>query len=133
MHTRYFKFEFTNGALMFMTKEEALAYCKEKNTNITFDGLISFVNNPPRIRDNWRPGYDHALGREFRHRDERDRFVKEKGFIEGGRTKPKHGRVKQSGSKFVDDKTIKDAIDRGANISGNEAIALKQGKKLHVG
>ena len=125
MRTRYFKFEFTNGDIKFFTAEEARDYCTKKNTDITFDGLLRYVANPPRIKDAWKPGYDPVLGREFRHRDERDRLVKERGLVEAGRSP---GKPKEKRKSMVNDSMLKDFVDRGAEISGNEAIALKEGK-----
>jgi len=129
--TRYYKYEFSDGSLMFFSPEEAEAFLKKKkNIHTIFDGYKEELQNPPRIRDGFKPGYQHSLGREVSHYDEYKRICKERGCIIGGNDKPSPKKKVQK-SKYVNDSTLKNAVERGAKISGNEASALKKGVKFH--
>ena len=131
MRTRLYKYEFSNNSIRFLSPEEAVDFLeKDKSIHTIFDGYQYEIENPPRIRDGFKPGYQPNLGREVTHYDEYKRIVKEKGCIIAGNDRPGPKKKVQK-SKYVTDSSIRNAVERGAEISGNEAAALKKGVKIH--
>jgi hypothetical protein len=78
--------------------------------------------------DAFRTGYNPALGMEIKSPAHYKQVLKEKGLREVGNEKQKSAPVKKK--SYVDDEIIKQAVDAGASISGQEAAALKEGKSL---
>ena len=127
--TTYFRYAFSNGKIKFLTPEEAEKYSEENNVTILKDGLEEAINAPrQRIRDGFQAGWNPALGQYVQSKSEYKRILKQKGLVEMGYEMPKHQSKRKS--NFSDDK-IKQMVDRGAELSGNEIAALKAGKKLH--
>jgi len=129
--TRFFKYVFSNNSIRFLSPEEADKFLEEnEDIHTVFDGYRHEVANPPRIRDGFQPGYQPNLGREVTHYDEYKRIVKQKGCVIAGNDKPGL-RKKVQKSNYVTDSVLKNAVERGAKISGNEAAALKKGIGIH--
>ena len=129
VRTRYLKYVFSNGDIKFLTPSGAIEYSDKHNTKIEYDGYQMKIKHPPRIHDGFKKGYQIGLGMEVNHYDEYKRICKSRGLAEMGNEKLTF--KKDPSSKYIDDKVLKDAIDKGAEISGREAQALKDGVKLH--
>jgi len=129
--TRYYKYVFSDHSIKFLSPNEIDDYL-EQNPDIhtVFDGYNEELLDPPRIRDGFKPGYQHNLGREVTHYDEYKRIVKERGGVIAGNTRPDPKRKVQK-SKYINDSVLRNATERGAKISGNEAEALKKGISIH--
>ena len=127
--TRYYKFEFENGDLKFMTPEEAKMHSDFFNVKITYNGLEHQIKYPPRIHDGFKAGWQPGLGMEVQHYDEYKRICKAKGYEILGNDRPIAAKKEQK-AKYITDDAIKSAVQGGAQISGNEAAALKKGINL---
>lgn len=87
------------------------------------------TNKKAHIKDAWKPGFQPALGEYIDDKGRYNRRLKEKGLIEAGNEYVEPVTTKKEGN-YIDDSVIKQAVDSGANISGNEANGLKKGEKL---
>ena len=88
--TRYYRFDFSNGELKFMTRQEAIDYAHLKDIDITFDGCFKHMNAPRRsVRDGFQAGYNPALGKHVGGPREHAQELKRAGLIEMGKEKPK--------------------------------------------
>jgi len=128
--TRFYKYVFSDHAIRFLSPDEIEPFLeKNKGIHTVFDGYQEELKNPPRIRDGFKPGYQHNLGMEVRHYDEYKRICKQKGCVIAGNDRPKP-KKKAKKSKYINDSLLRNAVERGADISGNEASALKKGVKI---
>lgn len=130
MKTSYYSYHFSNGDIKFLTPQEAEQYEVDKNTQIIYNGFLDLIkkvssSRPIKI---WREQYSPGLGRYISTHTEYKNLLKERGLIEAGTEKPVHQSTIDK-SYFTDDK-IKEVIDSGAELSGNEISALKSGEKL---
>lgn len=85
------------------------------------------ANSHPK-GDGFKPGWHPGLNMEIRTNGQYQQVLKEKGMVEIGNEKQKPREMKKK-SAFTEE-IIKDAIDKGASISGREAGALLAGEKL---
>ena len=87
--TRYYRFDFSNGELKFMTPQEAVDYAHLKDIDIIMDGHYKFINAPRRsVRDGFQAGYNPALGKHVGGPREHARELKKAGLVEMGKEKP---------------------------------------------
>lgn len=85
------------------------------------------ANSHKAKTDGFQPGWHPALGMEIRTNGQYQQVLKERGMREVGNEKQDH---KKKETKVFTEEIIKDAIQSGANISGNEAAALVKGESL---
>lgn len=129
--TRYYKYVFSDNSIHFFTPEEAQEYISKcSSIYLVFDGFEEYIKDPPRIKDGFKPGWQPGLGIEVNSYGEYKKICKQKGYEIGGNDRPTPPKKEQK-SKIVNDSILKDLVQRGAQISGNEAEALKRGEKLH--
>ena len=82
------------------------------------------ANSHKKKTDGFQPGYHPGLGIEVRSHEQYQSELKARGLIEVGDQKQIE---KKKETKIFTDEIIKDAIDKGAELSGNE-IAMLQGE-----
>lgn len=123
-----------------MLDKDELRLLERENGKCTHNGWAVFmgVGEPSRLGviggsntrgDGFRTGYNPALGMEIKSPSHFKQVLKEKGLREVGNEKPSTGtKIKKS---YIDDEMIKQAVDSGAKISGQEASALIEGKSLN--
>ena len=100
---------------------EAIA---EKQVNRDF---VFFSNE----KGGFTSGYNHALGREVTTRGQYRKLLKEKGLVEMGNERNANQKMVNR-RKGIDDSLLKEAVERGAEITGQEAEALKKGELKHI-
>lgn len=108
---------------------------KEQHGKLVFNGFTDQLESLQLLRanshskgDGFKPGWHPGLNMEIRTNGQYQQVLKEKGMVEIGNEKQKTRETKKK-SAFTEE-IIKDAIDKGANISGREAGALLAGEKL---
>lgn len=105
----------------------------------TYNGWAEFmgVGQPSRLGviggsnsrgDAFRTGYNPALGMEIRSPSHFKQVLKEKGLREVGTEKPRDPGVKKK--SYISEEIVKQAIESGANITGQEADKLVKGESL---
>lgn len=99
--------------------------CLHNGYRAHLEGLTLLRANSHKAKtDGFKPGYHPALGIEIRTHEHYQRELKARGLVEVGNDRQEY---KKQDSRVITDDVIKDAIDKGAQISGNEAEALKSG------
>jgi len=92
-------------------------------------GCPSFKVAAPKKKDQvFRSGYHPGLKEYVKGPKHYSKLLKEKGLVECGNEAPSKKEKKASG---LSDSQIKEAVQGGAMLSGNEITALKNGEKLH--
>lgn len=71
--------------------------------------------------DGFKPGFHPGLGIEIRSNEQYQRELKARGLVEVGNEKQKE---KKKDFKVITEEVLKDAVDKGAQISGQEAKKL---------
>jgi hypothetical protein len=79
------------------------------------------ANSHKTKTDGFQPGWHPALGMEIRTNGQYQAELKARGMVEVGNEKQNH---KKKETKVFTEEVIKDAIDAGAEISGQEAKKL---------
>ena len=128
MRKRYFFYEFGNGYSTYLTAEEADEYAKKNKTKIIRDDCEREKNSFFRmVKDGFKSGWNPALGLYVRGKKHFGEILREKGLTEIGKEKVSQ---KFTGSlNPINDEVLKEAIGEfGADISGQEAEALKKGE-----
>lgn len=126
MRKVYFFYEFSDGFSRYMTGEEATKRAQETGATITRDDLKRSQEASVRMtKDGFQIGYNPALGMHIRGRKHYSQVLKERNLIEMGKERRKP--TERIERKLIDDEILKAAIDQGADISGREAEALKDG------
>lgn len=102
---------------------------KEKHGELVFNGFRDQLESLTLLRanshttgDGFKPGWHPGLNMEIRTNGQYQQVLKERGMVEVGNEKQKVKTQKKS-SAFTEE-IIKDAIQSGAEISGNEAKKL---------
>lgn len=127
MKYRMYFYEFSNGYSKWMTPVEAYKYSNENDVSIDQDGFDkdqkSFIRS---TKDGFQSGWHPSLGMHIRGKKHFNQVLKEKGLIEMGKEKvtPQERKKKN----YIDETGIKEAVDLGAEISGQEADALISGE-----
>lgn len=112
-----------------------LAAFKARFGECVFNGFTDQLESLQLLRanshskgDGFKPGWHPGLNMEIRTNGQYQQILKEKGMVEIGNEKQKTAKMKKK-SAFTED-IIKDAISKGAEISGREASALLAGEKM---
>jgi hypothetical protein len=79
------------------------------------------ANSHKTKTDGFQPGWHPALGMEIRTNGQYQAELKARGMVEVGNEKQNH---KKKETKVFTEEVIKDAIDSGAELSGNEVKKL---------
>ncbi len=105
-----------------------LAELKEQHGECIFNGFTDQLESLTLLRanshsrgDGFRPGWHPALGMEIRTNGQYQEELKARGLREVGNEKQNH---KKKEMKVFSEEIIKDAIDKGAKLSGQEADRL---------
>jgi len=114
-----------------MSPTEAITHCIRTDARITRDGIKEYQKAHPSgsgvLRDGFKEGWNPGMGEYVKGRRHYKELLKKKGLTEAGKESVDFSKKTKSDNYFGDD-TIKECVDRGAKISGNEAAALKKGK-----
>jgi hypothetical protein len=123
---------FSDGHNETMTEKDALEYCKKNQCEILISEYIEMIKSQRLIRcnshsrgDSWKPGFHPGLGKVVTSYRDYQRELKEKNLIEVGNESMTPEVNKKI--KTISEETIKEAVEMGAEISGNEAQALIDG------
>lgn len=111
------------------TMDEIAEIEREHCTVLVFNGFRDQLESLQLLRanshsrgDGFKPGWHPGLGMEIRTNGQYQQVLREKGMIEVGNESQSR---KKSASSLFTDEIIKDAINSGAEISGQEAERLK--------
>lgn len=85
------------------------------------------TNSHKAKTDGFQPGWHPALGMEIRTNGQYQEELKKRGLREVGNEKQVE---KKKEMKVFTDETIKEVIDAGGKLTGQEAAALVEGKSL---
>lgn len=134
---KLFKYLFTDGHEIECESLSGADYSdlQDKHGKCLFNGFRDQLESLTLLRanshttgDGFKPGFHPALGMEIRTNGQYQQVLRERGMVEVGNEKSTEHKKKQS-SNFTDE-IIKQAVDSGAQISGNEAVALIKGESL---
>jgi len=123
--SKYYKFEFDNGELEFLTPDEAVAYCDKNKCRVTYNGARNHFETKRRNRDGFQCGYQPQLGQYVGGPREYAAILKEKGYVELGHEKPMHLEGHCNGEKVLDVELSKDL--KALELSDNEIDAISSG------
>ena len=112
------------------TMDEIAEIERQNGVKLIFNGFHDQISSLQLLRanshkkktDGFQPGYHPGLGIEIRSHEHYQSELKSRGLVEVGDQKQVD---KKKESKIFTDEIIKDAIDKGAEISGQEAKMLK--------
>lgn len=129
--SKLFTYRFSDGAEIetsdmtsaFMTElKEMHGECVYNGFRDQLESLTLLRANSHKTKtDGFQPGYHPALGIEIRTNEQYQRELKARGMREVGNEKQDY---KKKETKVFSEEIIKEAVDMGAKISGNEASAL---------
>lgn len=108
---------------------------KQYGNKLIFNGFTDQLESLSLLRanshktktDGFQPGWHPALGMEIRTNGQYQAELRARGMREVGNEKQVE---KKRESKVFTDEIIKEAVDAGAQISGQEAEALTKGESL---
>ena len=103
-----------------MTDFAAKIYCRNNDTGI--ESSTKMVKSSFGAEYH---GFHPGLGCETHGKEHTRSIMRERGLVEVGDSSPPKGVTSQK--NCLDESTIKEAVQRGADISGNEAKALIDG------
>jgi hypothetical protein len=126
-----FLYRFADGAEI-ETADMTLAFMaelKEQHGECVYNGFRDQLESLTLLRanshktktDGFQPGWHPGLNMEIRTNEQYQRELKARGMREVGNEKQVEKKIK---TKVFTEEIIKDAIDKGAEISGNEAAML---------
>lgn len=133
--SKFYRYIFSDG--MEINREATRETMKEiaeieelNGVKLIYNGFHDQINSLQLLRanshkqktDGFQPGYHPGLGIEVRSHGHYQAELKARGLVEVGDQKQTD---KKKSSKVFTDEVIKDAIDKGAEISGEEAKMLK--------
>jgi hypothetical protein len=129
--SKVFTYRFADGAEI-ETADMTLAFMtelKEQHGECVYNGFRDQLESLTLLRanshkaktDGFQPGWHPGLNMEIRTNEQYQRELKSRGMREVGNEKIDH---KKKETKVFTEETIKQAVDMGASISGNEATAL---------
>lgn len=122
----YFKFEFSNGQLEFLTPDEAREYCGKNNCSIVYNGVRNHMETKRRLRDGFQAGYQPQLGQYVGGPREYAQILKDKGYIELGNDKNIHISGKCNGETVLNAELTKDLKE--LELSDREIDAINTGE-----
>lgn len=136
---KLFTYRFSDGMEIYRepTKATMLEIAeieKAHGNKLIFNGFTDQLESLTLLRanshkaktDGFQPGWHPALGMEIRTNGQYQEELKKRGMREVGNDKQEY---KKKETKMFTDEVIKEAVDAGAEISGNEAKMLK-GEKV---
>lgn len=133
----YYDFVFSDGSSLFgRSKNYALNHALKQGIEIV-DWVhvpgspgIRIGNKPAKVKDGFQSGYHPALGCHVRGRKHYEKLLNERGLTEvGNEPLSMEGDKKQK--PIFTEKMVRELVNtKGAEISGNEADALKKGVDL---
>lgn len=132
--SKLFKYVFSDGLEIMReptnaTMEEIKEIEEKHGTELIFNGFRDQLDSLQLLRanshktktDGFQPGWHPGLGMEIRTNGQYQAVLKERGMVEVGNEKRTD---KKKDSKVFTEEVIKDAVQMGANISGQEAKML---------
>lgn len=128
--SRVFTYRFADGAEIEVADmtNAFLAELKEQHGDCVYNGFTDQLESLQLLRanshsrgDGFKPGFHPALGMEIRTNGQYQAELKARGLREVGNEKQNY---KKKEMKVFSEEIIKDAIDKGAKLSGQEADRL---------
>lgn len=136
--TRTFTYRFQDGRELEHEKltQSEMDILKSVHGECTYNGWAEFmgVGQPSRLGviggcntkgDGFRSGWNPALNMHIKGPEHYSQVLKEKGLREVGNEKQRDPGPKKK--SYITDEVVKEAVQMGAEISGNEAAALVDG------
>ena len=124
--TVMYTFKLNDGSVKIMTRSEAeKEIINHPEIEQRLNEILRNTTNIRRVRDGFQAGFQPALGEVVTCPGKYREILKERNLVEIGNEKPTQ--FNPDMKNYIDGEIIKQAIDSGANISGQEAAALESG------